>query len=82
MYLISGTYDIYGLKSKTHGDITFQYKDQIDIQIIDDTEDSAMEVIKTKLIEEFGEFNIDRLDIESSRPIIKEFYIGWNSIDF
>jgi len=82
MYLISGTYDIYGLKSKTHSDITFEYKDQIDLHVIDDTEDSAMEVIKTKLIEEFGEFNINRLDIQSSRPILKEFYVGWNSIDF
>lgn len=82
MHLINGNYDVYGLKSKSKPDVVFEYDSHIDIHAIDDNEDSAMEVIKSKVIEEFGEFNIDRLSVESNRSIDKECFIGWNVIDF
>lgn len=82
MYLISGTYNVYGLKSKSKPDIDFEFGDAVDLYAIDFTEEEAMDKMRTKIIGEFGSFDVKRFEVESHQEIVKEFNIDWNHIDF
>ena len=65
MHYICGTYDAYGLESKTRKYTEYGIRSELDVESLQQTREDCMQKIEDVVIKEFGSFSQERLKIDA-----------------